>query len=176
MTKFRMNAATRDMVEHLGIVIDGVVIEPASIIVDSSMPHSMIQAEPPRRMITSEVPMLQGIYGSDLPKVDAINVGGTEVIIGGRVYRLKSSEDDPDVRIAGITAPFIAELRTGSGRTIRVGKSGVERIRQVVNHEGHVLYHVVDGEGDRQWLVYDGVEAELTRELSGLRGAKRRER
>lgn len=98
-------------------------------------------------------------------------------------YTVTDVQEDPhsDVRIAGITAPFIAELRTGSGQTIRVGaatptRCRVERIRQVVNHEGHVLYHVVDGEGDRQWLVYDGVEAELTRERSGFRGAKRRER
>lgn len=93
-------------------------------------------------------------------------------------YTVTDVQEDPhsDVRIAGITAPFIAELRTGSGRTIRVGKSGVERIRQVVNHEGHVLYHVVESAGGVEWLVYDGVEAELTRERSGFRGAKRRER
>jgi hypothetical protein len=80
---------------------------------------------------------------------------------------------DPDVRIAGLTAPFIAELRTGSGKTIRVGASGVERIRQVVNHEGHVLYHVVESRGGVEWLVYDGVEAELARERSSFRPTNR---
>jgi hypothetical protein len=79
----------------------------------------------------------------------------------------------PDVRIAGLTAPFIAELRTGSGKTIRVGTSGVERIRQVVNHEGHVLYHVINGPAGAEWLVYDGVEADLVRERSSFRPTNR---
>lgn len=80
---------------------------------------------------------------------------------------------DPDVRIAGITAPFIAMLMTGRGTEIRVGRNGIRRIRQVVNDQGLVLYHVVESEDGGERLVYDGVEAKLIRERVAFKPAKR---